>query len=199
MKNLFTVSVSINILLIGLVLMVRECATNCPDIPSMADTVTMVTHTTDTLTLEGKTEYFPVPFVVYDTFRDTVYRTYADTLDALRDYQLLRNYRLALFDDTNGKIDVLANIQFNKIQSWRYEGKVYNHQTTIERNHYVMEKPRAKLFAGLGIGYQIPEEKMQLAPSLALLTKKEHLYSASYDPFTNTAQLGIYFKIQLKK
>lgn len=199
MKNLFTVSVLINILLIGLVLMVRECGTNCPDIPSMGDTVTMVTHTTDTLTLDGKTEYFPVPFVVYDTLRDTVYRTHTDTLKAMHDYQLLRAYRLALFDDTNGKIDVLANVQFNKIQSWHYDGKVYNHQTTIERHHYVMEKPRIKLFAGLSVGYQIPEAKMQLAPGLALLTKKEHLYTASYDPFNNTVQLGMFFKIRLKK
>ena len=199
MKNLFTVSVLINILLIGLVLLLRECSVTCPDCPPMGDTITMVTHTTDTLTLHGKTEYFPVPFVVFDTLRDMVYSTHADTLKAMRDYQVLRAYRLPLFDDTNGKIDVLASVQFNEIAEWRYEGKVYNHQTTIERNHYVMEKPRAKLFAGLAIGYQIPEGKMQLAPGLALLTKKDHLYSASYDPFNNTAQLGIFFKIRLKK
>lgn len=199
MKNLFTVSVLINILLIGLLLMVRECSTNCPDIPAMGDRINIVTHTTDTLKLDGKIEYFPVPFVVYDTLRDTVYRTHADTLKAMHDYQLLRNYRLALFDDTNAKIDVLANVQFNQIQSWHYEGKVYNRQTTIDRHHYVMEKPRIKLFAGLAVGYQIPEAKMQLAPGIALLTKKEHLYTAAYDPFNKTAQMGIFFKIRLKK
>lgn len=194
-------SVILSIMVILLIIYARECTTNNLRIPKCEESKTdsIVIKTTDTVYLAGKTVYYPKPYAVYDTIHDTIFRTHKDTVAAIVDYAKQRNYRLNVIADSNGKIDVLVDVKFNKISSWTYQGTIYSKHTVIERNHYVMEQKRLKVFAGLQTGYIAEQNRMLMAPTIHLLTSDEHLYSVGYDPFSKVAEIGIYWKIQLKK
>jgi len=180
--------------LILIIILQRQC-TPKPEPVEVVKTDTIVTF--DTVQLAGKVVYKPKPYAVYDTVHDTIFRTHKDTVEAVRDYSIVRAYKLPIID-TNGRIEVRLSVQYNKVSEWTYSGEIYNKQTVIERHHYVKELPKNKVFAGIQAGYLIPENNVILAPTIALLTKKDRLYSASYDPMNKAAQVGIYWKIRFK-
>ncbi len=184
--------------IILLVIYIRECNPKplpCPDIATEIDTLVVW----DTVKLAGKTIYKPDPYAVYTTVHDTIFKTHTDTVKAIIDYSLIRNYRLNIHNDTLGNIDVLTTIQYNKISTWHYEGQIYNKNTIIEKNHYVIEEKRTKIFAGAVTGYSLLNDKPVFSPSVALLTRNEHLYLIGYDVLNKTPEIGLYWKIKLKK
>lgn len=194
MKNFVSASVILNIVLLVIILMLRECTppcTECPEVDSKDSIITKV----DTVFLAGDTILNPEPYAVLDIIRDTVFRTNSDTIYIVKDYQLIRSYHLPAINDSNGKIDVNVNVQFNKIASWSVSGQLFNR--VIDHHHYIRELPQLKFFIGIQTGIIMPD-KVIAAPSGVLLTKKGHLYLAGYDPFNKAALIGLYFKLGRK-
>lgn len=186
----------------GLILIIflqREC-NRCPDVKPIIIPKDSIYYV-DRPVFLSKTVYLPKPYKVIDTLfqHDTIFRTHADTLKAIKDYSLYRKYDLALINDSSGIVNCLVDVQFNKIAKYQLKGTLYNRTKVIEHHHYVMEEKRNKVFAGLQLGYSIPDTSMLVAPTIQLLTKKEHLYSVSYEPFRKIAEVGVFWKIQFKK
>lgn len=180
-----------------LVIYMRGCTTsnrNVPECPEYKDSVTTIIKT-DTITITGQDHYYPAPYQTIDTFYKDVHLEKEDSARIIADYAKLRKYNLPVMDDSNGKLNVFADVQFNEIQKWNYEAQFYPKTTIIEKNHYVIEKPRTKVFVGIQAGIIIPATKGILAPSVALITKKNHLYTLQYDPFNKAGQIGTYWKI----
>ena len=188
-------------LIAGLILIIflqRECR------PFKVDPLIITKDTTiyqiDTLTF-NKTVYLPKPIIVIDTLfqHDTIFRTHADTLKAIKDYSLYRKYDLSLINDSAGIVNCLVDVQFNQIAKYQLKGTLYDRTKVIEHHTFVAEEKRNKVFAGLQLGYSIPDTSMLVAPTLQFLTKKDNLYSVSYEPFRKIAEVGIFWKIKLKK
>ena len=184
--------------LILVIILQRECR------PFKVDPLIITKDTTiyhiDTLTF-NKTVYLPKPFKVIDTIfqHDTIFRTHADTIKAIKDYSLYRKYDLALINDSSGKVNCLVDVQFNRIAKYQLKGTLYEKKTIIEHNHYIMEEKRSKLFFGANLGYSIPDTSLLIKPTVQLLTKKDHAYQLSYEPFRKIVEFGLLWKIKLKK
>ena len=183
--------------LLGIIFLQRECR------PLKVDPLIITKDTTiyqvDTLTFNN-TVYLPKPYKVIekDTIHDTIFRTHADTVKAIKDYSSYVKYELPLINDSTGKLKLDVDVQFNRIAKYQLKGTLYEKKTIIEHNHYVIEEKKNKVFAGLQLGYSIPDTSMLIAPTLQFLTKKEHLYSISYEPFRKILIFGFNYKIGKK-
>lgn len=186
--------------LLGIILLQRECM-NCPNVSEPNTKDSIITHTEIKERIVNDTVYYPKPYEVIkkDTIHDTIFKTHADTLKAIKDYSLYRKYDLALINDSAGIVNCLVDVQFNQIAKYQLKGTLYDRTKVIEHNHYVVEEKRNKVFAGVQLGYSIPDTSMLVAPTLQFLTKKDHLYSVSYEPFRKIAEVGVFWKIKLKK
>lgn len=99
--------------------------------------------------------------------------------------------------DSNLEATIFDTVSQNKIVGRGFSYKILR---PAEIQYITnIPKPKMKLFAGVVIGANIPPDKLVAAPSLMLLTKREHLYGYSYDVAGKTHQAGIYWKVGLKK
>lgn len=180
-------------LLIALLFLQRQCT---------REPKTTNTHTVDTITViktihDTKTVYIPGINTV-----DTVYSEFPfDTLDLIADY-----FAVKVSNDTikgeNYSIAIRDVITRNRIQSRKATADINIITKTIHEVDSIFYTPdcpklRHKVYAGIGIGGWT--DKVGFAPSLALNTKKDNLYTASYDVINKTAWLSMYWKIRLKK
>ena len=180
--------------LIFLLILQKECTPKPTPKPTTTDTTIFKI---DTVKIT-KVVYYPKPYKIIDSvFKfDTIFKTKYDTVKAVHDYSLYKKFDLQIIDDTSGKINALVDVQFNNIVRYEVKGNIYN--KIIEKNHYVIEKKRNKVFAGVQFWYSIHGTAISAKPSLQLLTKKENLYSASYDHFYKIAEIGVFWKIKIK-
>jgi len=180
--------------LILIILLQRECM-NCPNVSETNTKDSIITHTEIKERIVNDTVYYPKPYEVIkkDTIHDTIFRTKYDTVEAIKDYSLYRKYDLALINDSAGIVNCLVDVQFNQLK-----GTLFDRTKIIEHHTFIAEEKRNKVFAGVQLGYSIPDTSMLVAPTLQFLTKKDHLYSISYEPFRKIAEVGIYWKIKLK-
>lgn len=182
------------IALLLLILYTRECTTSNRKIakakPVQSDSISLKP---DTLKLKGDTIYYPVPYAVIDTLEIHLERL--DSARIISEFMRLNKYDILALDDTNGKVNLFADVQFNKIQRVSYTASFYPKIKTV----FVPEKPRMKLFAGFKTGICLQDTGLILAPTLSLLTKKDHLYSVSYEPFRRIAEVGFEWKIRFRK
>lgn len=195
MKPFISVSVTLNILLLVVILFMRECSPEQKPCPETKDSI-RIEKTIDTISIKGDVVYKPEPYETIDTF---ILPVTVDTAKILAEYLKLNRYDLSVLDDSNGKVNVFVDVQLNRIKAWDFDATFYPKTTVIEKNHVYVVKPKIKVFAGIQPGMVIPDQTLVLMPSAALLTQKEHLYSIGYDPFSKTAQVGIFWKIKLKR
>ena len=186
----------------GLILVLflqRECK-NCPETKPVIMQNDTIIYKFDTIKF-SKTVYLPKPFKVIDTIfqHDTIFRTHADTVKAIKDYSSYVKYELPLINDSTGKLKLDVDVQFNRIAKYQLKGTLYEKKTIIEHNHYIMEENRSKLFFGANLGYSIPDTSLLIKPTVQLLTKKDHAYQLSYEPFRKIVEFGLLWKIKLKK
>ena len=156
------------------------------------DTVTVTITHTDTIT-----EHIPGQEV-----HDTIYSDVPfDTLDLITDY-----FKVIISNDTlrgeNYMIAIRDVISRNRIQKRTAVATVKMVvQTihTIDSIYYTTDCPKArnKVYAGFGIGGWT--DKIGLAPTLALNTKKDNLYTVSYDVINKTAWINLYWKFKLRR
>jgi hypothetical protein len=164
----------------------------CPECPE-------ITHTTDTITYRD-TIYVPViekkyvPKYVKVVRFDTI-RTEVDTIEILKDYFASTIYSDTILNDTNGLITIHDEITENKIKSRSVKKKLYPHytNTTIK----VPETKRIKMYAGIGLnGWS---NKFGASANVMIQNKRDHVYSVGYDPFNESVEFRVYWKIRLKK
>jgi hypothetical protein len=196
MKKIFTTSVILNILLLSVILIMRECKPRPEVIAPRVEIDTLTLY--DTIKLPGAILWYPKPVYITKP-SDTIFRTHEDTTGAVTDYQLTRSYCLPVVDDSNGKIDVYADLQYNKIKNWTYDATFYQKTLVVDKTTIVKEKPKSKLFVGFNTGYSIQDTSMMLAPAISFLTKKDHLYGVSYEPFKKVAEVQFMWKIKLRR
>jgi hypothetical protein len=153
--------------------------------PDPTETIRIETKTkTDTVRIVN-TVYKPKPIKETVTVTDTV----IDTVQVVKESQLQRDYELTITDDTNSKISALVTVQFNSIQRYSVKGEVYH--KTIERNHYVIEKPTYHIGAGI-----IASNKSVLAPVASFQSKRGDSYMAGWNVANNSPIVGVVFRIK---
>ena len=183
-------------ILVLIIFFLRECQPvpqPCPE-PS-TDSTTHWEH--DTAFIKGDTVFYPEPYAEIDI--DTFFKVVpADTAKILADYIKIRKYKLPVLNDSNGVLDVIADVQFNRITNWTYDGQFVTHIKVVEKNHVYIKEPTRKLFVG---GYLSSNgiDYFGASPALMYMSKKDHAYFAGYDPLNKTGQIGMFFKIKLKK
>jgi hypothetical protein len=185
-------------LLLILLFLQRQCTHNL-DAPIPAGSHTEVTvH--DTIRVHDTIPEHVPALVIHDTIPpDFPF----DTLAFLADY-----FTVKTADDTlrgDNYIVTIRDILYrNKIQSRKAKATVNVITETVHTTDSIPypvpaagAKPRTKVFAGIGIGGWT--DKVGFAPALALNTKKDNLYSVSYDVINRTAWFQMYWKIKLRK
>jgi hypothetical protein len=182
------------ILLVALII-TREC--NRPDhLPDNGNVIADTIYRTDTI----KGDSIPVPYPVVeiktiDCTRIIKVPVNVDTAAILAAY-FSENYytNYPIVDDSNVFVSFDALVSENRLR-WVVpyvqikRPRVINHYTTVIQE----TEQRNKLFAGLGIGRSL--NSFGLAPSLALLTKRQSLYSLHYDVMNKDLYFSMYFKI----
>jgi len=142
-------------------------------------------------TIKGDSILVPYPVVQIVKEDSIIYRIIPAQIDSAE---------VASVDDTNIYITFDAMVSENRL---RYilphvqirRPQVINYYTTVIHE----EQPRTKVFAGAGIGRSV--SSFGLAPSVALLTKREHLYSLHYDVINRDVYFSVwdvYFSVYFK-
>lgn len=99
-----------------------------------------------------------------------------------------------MVDDSSLYVGFRYLVEENKLR-WVIP-KIANRKTTayyFNTTYVYKNPPKLKLFAGIGVGRSL--NSFALAPSLALITKKDHLYSIHYDVINRDVYFSIYWKI----
>ena len=181
MKNALTVAPWIAIIVILIWFTQCQKPKPCPEIVTSVDTIQII----DTIRT-SHTVYKPVPYEVIDPFTIS---PNVDTAKILSEYIKLRKYNLPISDDTNSKINVFAEVQYNRIEKWTYEAQIYPRTTIIEKNHVIIQEKRNNLVAGLILG--VKDSYYSVTPVFGLKTKKDNTMLFGYD-FINGVYTGGY-------
>ena len=182
------------LILILIIIFLRECSPK-PETVYVTHDSTSVTVRYDTVKVQGKTVYYPAPYK--ESTIDTFFATKpADTAFILRDYVKSREYNIPI-EDTNGKINLFARVQFNKLAEYHYDGQFYPKTISVYKESVQTILPRNKVYIGFGVGGWA--DKFGAEASLGLNTKKDHLYTISFDPINTYARLNMFWKIKLKR
>jgi hypothetical protein len=183
-------------MLLVVILLQRECNRPKPCPPTVIDTIAVI-HNIDTLIVE-KVVYKPKPVYVYDSLPDdTVWYPVTDSV-VIADYYRVRDYDILLRDDTAARLSLTAKVYMNTLLKSELRGDVYQKHTTIVQDHYIQQPPGIKIYAGFQTGAMLPD-KFIFAPSLALNTKRDHLYMLGYDPVNKMPTVTFLWKISLSR
>lgn len=190
MKKILNPAFLIIILLQVIVLFQREC-TRPKATPVKNDTITKDSIVVQERTVERWRDapaQEPDSVVYYPT--DTIHDSAANILNV---------YKRKLWDDEKALITCTDSVYRNKLLSFHVEAKFHSHDTT----HYITKtiikhpEPVNKVLVGFETGW-IPD-KVILAPTIALMTKRDHLYTLGYDPFNKIATVSCFWKIRLSR
>ena len=174
------------IALMVVVFLQREChrCSVCPE-PPKSDT--LYVYDTIPVTLPpitpkpGKVEHKPLPAVI-------------DTAAVIRAYFARHYGEDTLIDSRDLFLSLRWEVQENR--PTLFQPTIINRKpTTVISYHY--EQPKTKVFAGIHIGGNA--QQFGIGPEMALLTKRDNLYTINYDIVNKTAEGGILWKIRFKK
>ena len=118
-----------------------------------------------------------------------------DSLAVARAYFSRRMGIDTLVNDSLYMLSLRWEVQENK--PTLFQPTIINRQPTTIISHTPVEKAKNKVFVGFTVN-RLPSD-YGLSASLALLTKRENLYTVSYDLRNKDVQAGIYWKIKFKK
>ena len=118
-----------------------------------------------------------------------------DSLAVARAYFSKRMGIDTLVNDSLYLLSLSWEVQENK--PIFYQPTIIDRKPTTIISHTITEPKRNKVFAGMTVGGN--PEQFGLGASIALMTKKEHLYSVSYDVINKDFGVTFYYKIRLKK
>lgn len=118
-----------------------------------------------------------------------------DSLAVARAYFSKRMGIDTLVNDSLYLLSLSWEVQENK--PILFQPTIINRQPTTIISHTLTEAPRNKVFVGITVGGN--PEHFGLGASVAMLTKKDHLYSVGYDVINKDFGVTFYYKIKLKK
>ncbi len=188
------------IVLIVLLVIQRECH-RCPECPeieqvSSQSTTTNVVVPGDSIVIKGDTVWLDAkPVIIIDTVFEQLP---IDTNAILADYYARKQGRWILVDDTSLFVAINFEVYKNRLQ-WVVPETQNRRPVLVQINetynlYQEVIKARNKYFGGIGIGRS--PESFGLAPSLALLNRKNNLYSLSYDVLNKDFYFTIYFQLR---
>lgn len=193
MKILNYIQAIIIAVLLVYVFVLRECT----PVKETVKTDTLIITKVDTIT-EFKYYPKPEPDVVIDSF--WTFQN-VDTAEILKECLVIGNnfnkkniYNRFLKVDTIGGIELIDTIFQNKLGGYATHAHFKIPVRYVYINTMVDTKKRLSLHIGGEIGYQL-NNSMSIAPSAILITKKQHAYKASYDPFLKLIQIGGYINL----
>lgn len=182
----------ISVLIILLVLQ-RECH-RCPVCPEAITT-------TDTCYIAGDTVIRELPAVIPPKPDSIIPQPIPADIDsaAIAKIFFSKVYGYAvLVDDSSMYAGFKYMIEQNRLM-WFIPEVANRKATTIIHNTSIIEsvKPKLKVFAGIGVGRSF--NSFGLAPSVALLTERDHLYAIHYDIINSDFYATAYWKIVWKR
>ena len=195
MKRYLTPTFVMIIALLLILLSYRECSRPSGK-PLIADTIIIIHDSIHADTIQCW-HNLPAPDA------DTVFFSQVPILNdslALIDYNTVKIYNRPLWDDKWAKVDLTDTIWRNSLLGSRIKTKFFTHDTTFYITKIVNTPPlpRFKAFLGFETGMIWPG-KMIVGPSVAVLSKRDHLYTFAYDPFNKAGSGTILWKIRIRK
>ena len=169
----------------------RECS---HETPHANQTVTLYDTIHDTLPYPV-THYLPK--LIYKDTGSVRWQTQPiDTPAILSAYFERHFYKDTLLNDTNALIIVSDTISRNRIIYRSPLLRIYPH--IIRQTTYIKQKAslRRKLFVGIGAGQSF--NRFGLSANILYATKKDHVYSFSYDVLNKSFYVSMYWKIKFK-
>lgn len=176
--------------LVAIIFLQQECGrkTECPE----------VSESIDTLYLPSKDSIVTVYLASPEVVREVPYAVPGpvDTFKVIPDYYTLKYYGDSGVKENNYRWKWLAQVKENRLDSFQLDFQNLKPDRLITHTITVKEDPRNKLFIGGQLNYS---QNLTGGASLLLLTKREHLYGYSYDPFLKGHSVLLGWKIRLKK
>jgi hypothetical protein len=182
-------------ILIALLFLQRECS-RCPEV--VTDTefhIDTIKLPGDAVPVEVKVPYpVPVPYQV-----DHVVEVPAkiDTGAVVAAFYTPVMYRDTFVNDTSYRLILAEKVHKNRIadrqiwvQNLRAKEYITKTITTIQK-----DTPRTKLYLGVSVGRWV--DQFALGGSIAVNTKKDHLYTGTYDFLNNSVYVTSYWKIRV--
>ena len=118
-----------------------------------------------------------------------------DSLAVVMAYFAVRQGTDTLVNDDRYLISMRWAVSENKPTF--FQPTIVNRLPTTIISHTTIEKPRNKVFAGIGVGGS--PNSFGIAPSVALFTKRENLYTAGYDVINKDFYVTFFYKIKLRE
>lgn len=140
----------------------------------------------------------PVPVTEYDSIP---YPVYIDSSETVKDYFVFRKYDILLRDDSTAKLCLKAEVWKNSLQRAELTGQIYTKEKIIENTTVktITERKRIKGFVGIAPGFDAKNFNVTLSGMAAIQDKKDHIYLLQYEPFRKQGEIGLLWKIRLKK
>ena len=150
-----------------------------------------ITKTKIDTIVKTKTSYVPKP-VYHDTgsfhIRVDSFQIPTDTAAIVADYIRKIAYSDTLMNDSSAFILVRDTVQYNRITNRTKQIRIYSHTKTI------VIPPKAHFYGGIGIGGN--RNSFGVTGNLALQTRRNRLYTASYDILNKSVYLSVYWRIR---
>ena len=142
--------------------------------------------------------YKPVPVTEYDS---VAYPVYVDSSETVKDYFVFRKYDIPLRDDSTAKLSLKADVWKNNLQRAELTGDVFTKEKIIENTTVktITEPKRIKGFIGISPGFDAKNFNVMVSGMAAIQDKKDHIYLLKYEPFRKQGEIGLLWKIRLKK
>lgn len=177
--------------LVAIIFLQQECGRKKPG----AQTSTM---TTDTLYLPSKDSLVTVYKFRPAEIREVPYAVpgRVDTVKVIPDYYTLKHYGDSGVKEENYRWKWKARVKENRLDSLQLDFQNLKPDKVITNTTTLKADPRNKLFIGGQINYS---QNVSGGPSLLLLTKREHLYGYSYDPFLKGHSVLLGWRVRVKK
>jgi len=178
------------IIILGVILFIQIECHRCPKCPEAITT-------TDTCYIAGDTVIRELPAVIPPKPASIIPQPIPADIDsaAIAKAYFSKVYGYAvLVDDSSMYAGFKYMIEQNRLQ-WFIPNVVNRKPTAIIHNTSIIEsvKQKNKWFAGVGIGGSL--NTFDIAPSLALLTSKQNLYTVDYKLFGKEFWIHTYWKI----
>lgn len=187
--------------LLAYIFILSECTRKpkCPETKADSTSVTIVTP----LPVDTTKHYYPAPYkiIVHDTVPGKVdsVAIRAKCFDTYKDWNALKKYDLPMFGDSLGPVNLLAEVQNNKLKSWQMTGKLRRYETVKTYHDVIVQPVRNKIAAGAILSADL--NSLSVLPTATLITKRNNIYQVSVDPFQKPVrvQVGLFKVISFRK
>jgi len=192
MKKVLSIQNIAIVLLIGLLFLQRECS-HCPELPVPVNTRTEVWHYDTTYYTTQVAVPYPVEKLVPVEVPVNV-----DTSAVVDEYFKRNVYRRVLKDDTLAFIALQDTVSKNSLGRSTLTYQNRKPTQIITNTTTIYAKPVNKVFVGPAIGASL-DGNILIGASAMLLTKRDHAYQITVEPWDKSLTTSVYWKIKLRK